>query len=65
MLVVSRVLVVSYLKIEFPVLVILFNFIIDIAVMYVLIHFVIRKVSLFCFLTGLPYEKKSGAERML
>ena len=63
-LVLSRVIVVTYMKITLPVPVILLNFIIDVSVMYVLIHFIIRKVSLFCFLTGLTYKKKSKTERI-
>lgn len=58
-LVVSRLVVVTYLGIEMPALVILLNFVMDILIMCPIIHFIVRKVRLFCFLTGLTCKKKN------
>lgn len=57
-LVVSRMLLISLLSIEIPAVIIIGNLIIDIAIMTIVIHFIIRPVKVFRFLTGLKGDTK-------
>lgn len=59
MLVVSRKLIVSVLAIEQPALIILGNFIVDFAILALVVHFIIRKVRVFSFLSGLPDRRSA------